>query len=66
MDTVGSSVNAYFPQLEGRPRYNEDGAMGLHAYIPFWDYKGIKDGTAGTPRSSSFMKSVGAIGLAIK
>ena len=39
MDTVGSSVNAYFPQLEGRPRYNEDGAMGLHAYIPFWDYK---------------------------
>jgi choline dehydrogenase-like flavoprotein len=50
MDTVGSSVNAYFPQLEGRPRYNEDGAMGLHAYIPFWDYKGVKDGTAGTPR----------------
>lgn len=50
MDTVGSSVNAYFPQLEGRPRYNEDGAMGLHAYIPFWDYKRIKSGEVDTPR----------------
>ncbi len=50
MDTVGSSMNAYFPQLEGRPRYNEDGAMGLHAYIPFWDYKRIKSGEVDTPR----------------
>jgi choline dehydrogenase-like flavoprotein len=50
MDTVGSSVNAYFPQLEGRPRYNEDGAMGLHAYIPFWDYKRIASGEVDTPR----------------
>lgn len=50
LDTVGSSVNAYFPQLEGRPRYNEDGAMGLHAYIPFWQYKEIKEGKVDTPR----------------
>ncbi len=50
MDTVGSSVSAYFPQLEGRPRYNEDGAMGLHAYIPFWQYKEIKEGKVDTPR----------------
>lgn len=50
MDTVGSSINAYFPQLEGRPRYNEDGAMGLHAYIPFWDYKKIQSGEVDTPR----------------
>jgi choline dehydrogenase-like flavoprotein len=44
MDTVGSSLTAYFPALEGRPIYNEDGAGGLHAYIPFWDYKAVKDG----------------------
>jgi choline dehydrogenase-like flavoprotein len=44
MDTVGSSLSAYFPQLEGRPIYNEDGAMGLHAYIPFWDYKNVAAG----------------------
>jgi choline dehydrogenase-like flavoprotein len=50
MDTVGSSVSAYFPQLEGRPRYNEDGAMGLHAYIPFWQYKEIAAGKFDTPR----------------
>lgn len=50
MDTVGSNLSAYFPQLEGRPRYNEDGAMGLHAYIPFWDYARVKSGEAGTPR----------------
>jgi choline dehydrogenase-like flavoprotein len=50
LDTVGSSINAYFPQLEGRPRYNEDGAMGLHAYIPFWDYQKIAKGEVDTPR----------------
>lgn len=50
MDTVGSSVTGYFPQLEGRPRYNEDGAMGLHAYIPFWDYQRIAKGEVDTPR----------------
>jgi choline dehydrogenase-like flavoprotein len=50
MDTVGSSVGAFFPQLENRPRYNEDGAMGLHAYIPFWQYKEIAAGKVDTPR----------------
>jgi choline dehydrogenase-like flavoprotein len=44
MDTVGSNLSAYFPQLEGRPVYNEDGAMGLHAYIPFWDYRRVAEG----------------------
>ncbi len=44
MDTVGSNLSAYFPQLEGRPIYNEDGAMGLHAYIPFWDYRRVAEG----------------------
>jgi len=50
LDTVGSSLSAYFPQLEGRPVYNEDGAMGLHAYIPFWQYKEIAAGKFNFPR----------------
>lgn len=39
MDTVGAAMGAQFPVLEDRPRYNEDGAMGLHLYIPFWLYE---------------------------
>jgi len=50
MDTVGSGVSAYFPSLEGRPIYNEDGAMGLHAYIPFWEYEKQAAGKLKTPR----------------
>jgi choline dehydrogenase-like flavoprotein len=50
MDTVGSSVSCHVPALEGRPRYNEDGAMGLHGYIPFWQYKEIAAGKFDTPR----------------
>ena len=38
MDTVGAAMGAQFPMLEDRPAYNEDGAMGLHMYIPFWLY----------------------------
>lgn len=44
MDTVGADLGAVFPALEGRPRYNEDGAMGLHVYMPFWLYKEQKAG----------------------
>jgi len=39
MDTVGAAMGAQFPMLEDRPAYNEDGAMGLHMYIPFWLYE---------------------------
>ena len=39
MDTVGAAMGAQFPVLEDRPAYNEDGAMGLHMYIPFWLYE---------------------------
>lgn len=38
MDTVGSGITGQIPGLESRPRYNEDGAMGMHVYIPFWLY----------------------------
>lgn len=50
MDTVGSRVTAYIPALEGRPIYNESGAHGLHAYIPFWLYKEQAAGRLDFPR----------------
>ena len=50
MDTVGSHVSAHIPALEGRPRYNEDGAMGLHTYIPFWLYGDQAAGRLNFPR----------------
>lgn len=39
MDTVGAGMGAQVPSLENRPAYNEDGAMGMHLYIPFWLYR---------------------------
>jgi len=50
MDTVGASVGAQVPALENRPRYNEDGTMGLHLYIPFWDYQRQAAGQLDFPR----------------
>lgn len=50
MDTVGSRVTAYVPALEGRPIYNESGAHGLHAYIPFWLYQEQAAGKLNFPR----------------
>lgn len=50
MDTVGSHVSAHVPALEGRPIYNEDGAMGLHTYIPFWLYGDQAAGRLDFPR----------------
>ena len=50
-DTVGAAMSAQFPLLEDRPTYNEDGAMGLHLYIPFWLYKEQARGELDFPRS---------------
>jgi choline dehydrogenase-like flavoprotein len=50
MDTVGAAMSAQFPLLENRPAYNEDGAMGLHMYIPFWLYKEQARGELDFPR----------------
>jgi choline dehydrogenase-like flavoprotein len=50
MDTVGADMGAQFPVLENRPAYNEDGAMGLHMYIPFWLYKEQARGELDFPR----------------
>lgn len=43
-------MGAQFPLLENRPSYNEDGAMGLHMYIPFWLYKEQARGELNFPR----------------
>lgn len=50
MDTVGAGVTGKIPALENRPRYNEDGAMGLHTYIPFWKYEEQVAGKLDFPR----------------
>lgn len=50
MDTVGAAMGAQFPLLENRPSYNEDGAMGLHLYIPFWLYEEQARGELNFPR----------------
>ena len=49
-DTVGSKIVAQIPMLENRPRYNEDGAMGIHVYIPFWEYDRMDRGELDFPR----------------
>jgi choline dehydrogenase-like flavoprotein len=60
MDTVGAGMSAQFPVLENRPHYNEDGAMGLHMYIPFWLYKEQARGELDFPRGYHY--ELGAYG----
>ncbi len=38
MDTVGAGVQAQIPALESLPPHNEDGASGMHMYMPWWLY----------------------------
>jgi len=35
-DSVGYSLSAHIPALEGLPRHNSDGMGGMHVYIPWW------------------------------
>ena len=35
-DSVGYSLSAHIPALEGLPRHNADGMGGMHVYIPWW------------------------------
>src|SRR4029453_9632861 len=35
-DTTGISVQGHIPKLEGLPPFNEDGAGGMHVYVPWW------------------------------
>jgi choline dehydrogenase-like flavoprotein len=39
MDTVGSDLSGQIPALENCPAYNEDGASGMHMYMPWWLYQ---------------------------
>jgi choline dehydrogenase-like flavoprotein len=38
MDSVGSSGQGYFPQLEKMPPHNHDGTGGMHMYMPWWKF----------------------------
>jgi choline dehydrogenase-like flavoprotein len=35
-DTTGTSLAGQIPALESLPSYNEDGAGGMHVYMPWW------------------------------
>jgi len=35
-DTTGSSVSGYIPAMENHITHNEDGAGGMHVYMPWW------------------------------
>jgi choline dehydrogenase-like flavoprotein len=35
-DTTGSSVSGYIPAMENHAGHNEDGAGGMHVYMPWW------------------------------
>src|SRR6202162_5528042 len=37
-DSVGSSGDGYFPQLEKMPPHNHDGVGGMHMYMPWWKF----------------------------
>ncbi len=39
MDTVGSGLMGQVPLLENLPPHNDDGASGMHLYMPWWLYK---------------------------
>ncbi len=44
MDTVGASVSGQIPALESLPPHNQDGASGLHLYMPWWLYQAQEKG----------------------
>lgn len=50
MDTVGSTLIAQIPALEGLPPHDADGAGGAHAYMPWWLYGAQKRGELDFPR----------------
>jgi choline dehydrogenase-like flavoprotein len=39
MDTVGSHLTGYFPELGKLPPHNDDGVGGGHLYMPWWNYQ---------------------------
>ena len=50
MDTVGADLQGQIPLLENLPPHNEEGASGLHMYVPWWGYQAQKAGKLGFAR----------------
>jgi choline dehydrogenase-like flavoprotein len=50
MDTVGAGIGGQIPALENLPPHNNDGASGMHMYIPWWLYKDQHAGKLGFAR----------------
>lgn len=50
MDTVGCGLGGQIPALENAPIHNEDGAMTMHMYMPWWKYKEQRAGKLDFPR----------------
>jgi len=50
MDTVGASLHGQIPLLENLPPLNEDGASGIHVYVPWWQYQEQRAGKLDFPR----------------
>ena len=50
MDTVATSLSGQIPALENLPLANEDGAGGIHVYVPWWLYGEQHAGKLDFPR----------------
>ena len=50
MDTVGAGVYSHIPALQALPPHNEDGASGMHMYMPWWLYSDQLAGKLDFPR----------------
>ncbi len=50
MDTVGAGIGGQIPALENTPPHNQDGASGMHMYMPWWKYKEQLAGDLGFAR----------------
>ncbi len=59
MDTVGARLGGQIPAFENMPTYNEDGAGGDHAYVPWWLYKEQLAGQLGFARGYHIEFSTG-------
>lgn len=38
MDSTGTTIAGFIPELMGQPAHNCDGVGGMHIYIPWWGY----------------------------
>ena len=50
MDTVAAGLSGQIPLLENLPPANEDGAGGIHTYVPWWLYSEQHAGKLDFPR----------------